>query len=433
LNKKYQKSGIMKKNNNGDHNPGRYIVMLEKGDSPSINKVERDFSVSITSSEDLSSENRSFNILSGTKSIFYKNLNVVVMEDIEPGLLNKSINDTKSPVIFYEKDRIFTPANELDLIRSIRSLSDSMQEKLLELEEIIKKKAEKPKPVVEMEWGLKAIGLDRTPYTGQGVDICILDTGFDARHADFSTRTIEGKSFVPGEAWDEDIHGHGTHCAGVAAGNKRSDNEKRYGIAPGAGLKIAKVLSASGSGTTSSIVDAIDWAITKKYRVISLSLGSPVKLNEPPSLIFERAGETALENNCLIIAAAGNDSRRPSMPKPVSCPANSKSIIAVAAIDEKFRIARFSNGGINAADGGEINVCAPGVDVLSCYPSNKNNYTLLSGTSMAAPHVSGMAALYMEAFPDLTARQIWQLLEEKAIQLNGLSYLDVGKGLIQAI
>lgn len=423
----------MKKNNQENHDPGRYIVMLEKGDMSSLNKIERDFSVSITSSEDLGKEKRSFNILSSKKSIFYKNLNVVVMEDIEPGLLNKSVADTKSPVVFYEKDRIFTPVSELDLVKSIKSLSDSMQEKLLELEEIMKQKAKKPKPVVEMEWGLKAIGLDRTQYTGRGIDICVLDTGFDARHSDFSTRTVEGKSFVPGENWNEDVHGHGTHCAGVAAGNKRLDNEKRYGIAPEAGLKIAKVLSASGTGTTSSIVDAIDWAITKKYRVISLSLGSPVKLNEPPSLIFERAGETALENNCLIIAAAGNDSRRPSLPKPVSCPANSKSILSVAAIDEQFRIARFSNGGINAADGGEINVCAPGVDVLSCYPANKNNYTLLSGTSMAAPHVSGLAALYMEAFPDLTARQIWQLLEDNAIPLNGLSYRDVGKGLIQAI
>jgi subtilisin family serine protease len=423
----------MKKNKKGDKNPGRYIVLLEKGDISSLKKVEKEFSVSITSSEDLSKEKRSFNILSGKDSIFYKNLNMVVMEDIEPDLLNKSLVDSNSPVVFYEKDRTFTPVSELELVKSIRSLSAAMQEKLLELEEIIRQKAEKPKPVVEMEWGLKAIGLDRTQFTGRGIDICILDTGFDARHSDFSNRTVEGKSFVPGEAWDEDIHGHGTHCAGVAAGNKRLDTEKRYGIAPEAGLKIAKVLSANGTGTTSSIVDAIDWAITKKYRVISLSLGSPVKLNERPSLIFERAGETALENNCLVIAAAGNDSSRPSMPKPVSCPANSKSIMSVAAIDEQLRIARFSNGGINAADGGEVNVCAPGVNVLSCYPAIKNNYTLLSGTSMATPHVSGLAALYMEAFPELTARQIWQLIEENAIPLDGLSYRDIGNGLIQAI
>jgi subtilisin family serine protease len=107
--------------------------------------------------------------------------------------------------------------------------------------------------------------------------------------------------------------------------------------------------------------------------------------------------------------------------------------MSVAAIDEQLRIARFSNGGINAADGGEVNVCAPGVNVLSCYPAIKNNYTLLSGTSMATPHVSGLAALYMEAFPELTARQIWQLIEENAIPLDGLSYRDIGNGLIQAI
>ncbi|HBU45887.1 MAG TPA: protease, partial [Porphyromonadaceae bacterium] len=120
--------------------------------------------------------------------------------------------------------------------------------------------------------------------------------------------------------------------------------------------------------TTSSIIDAIDWAITKKFRIISLSLASPVKLNEKPSVLFETVGIRALDSNCLIIAAAGNDSKRPALPVPVSAPANSLSIMAVAAIDNQMRIARFSNAGINAATGGNVNVCAPGVDVLSSYP-----------------------------------------------------------------
>jgi subtilisin family serine protease len=424
----------------------RYIILLDRGDKSSLKKIEKEFHVNITSSEDLSKDNRSFNILSSECSVFYKNLDVIVMEDIELERMEKSLTDQKSPVIYYEEERTFSPlklvdlnhgnphfANELELLSSIKLLTESLQNQILELEDVLISKLIPYTPVADMEWGLKAIGLDKTQYTGKGVDICILDTGFDLGHPDFVNRIIEGKSFIAGEAWDKDVNGHGTHCAGTAAGNIRLDTGKRYGVAPESNLKIAKVLSDNGIGTTSSIIDAIDWAITKKFRVISLSFGSPAKINEPPSLIFEIAGQKAMENNCLLIAAAGNDSSRPSIPKPVSFPANSRSIMAVAAIDEQLRIAKFSNGGINAATGGEINVCAPGVNVLSSYPKNKGNYNYSSGTSMAAPHASGLAAIYMEAEPSLTAKEIWLLLEENAIYIENLKYRDIGKGLIQTI
>lgn len=428
----------MGKTNNKDteKDTNRYIVLLDKGNATSLKKIEKEFQISITSSEDLSKDNRSFNILNTDNSIFYKNLDVVVMEDIELEHLNHSLNDSKSPVIYFEKERVFTPVNEFDLINELKSQSVSFQKKILELEDLLKIKSIPQAPKIEMEWGLRAIGLDKTQYTGKGIDICILDTGFNITHPDFTNRTIEGKSFIPNEDWDKDFHGHGTHCTGTAAGNKRIDTGKRYGVAPESNIKIAKVLSDTGKGGTSSIIDAIDWAISKKYRIVSLSLGSPVGMNEPPSLIFEKVGEKALENNCLIIAAAGNDSNRPSLPKPVSCPANTKSIIAVAAIDEQHRIARFSNAGINASTGGEINLCAPGVDIFSSYSINSNKpslYALLNGTSMATPHVSGLAALYMEANPGMNAREIWELLEKKAKPVANALYRDIGKGLIQAI
>ena len=167
-----------------------------------------------------------------------------------------------------------------------------------------------------------------------------------------------------------------------------------------------------------------------------MSLASPVGINEPPSLLFETVGKKALENNVLIIAAAGNDSNRPSLPRPVSAPANSVSIMAVAAIDSQMHIARFSNAGINAATGGNINVCAPGVDIVSTYPRKNgisNDYKVLSGTSMATPHVAGLAALYMEQFPGLNAAEIWTLLENHAKPIENLKYRDIGKGLIQTI
>ena len=97
-------------------------------------------------------------------------------------------------------------------------------------------------------------------------------------------------------------------------------------------------------------------------------------------------------------------------------------------------ITYFSNGGINAVNGGNINVAAPGVDIFSSYTQKKGNlsgYKLMSGTSMATPHVSGMAALYMEEFPQLSALEIWKLLEDRAKSITSLKYRDIGNGLIQ--
>ena len=414
----------------------RYIVLLKDQHKSSIKNVEKEFSVSVTSSELLSREKKSFNIIDAHNAILYKNLGVVVADDMDEEQLTSSVADASSPVIYFEKEREFFSADENTLIQELKTGIEQLKNKVLELENFIQNKPIPQHPVVEMEWGLKAIGINNTQYTGKGVDICILDTGLDAAHPDFTGRIIEGKSFIQGEEWDKDPNGHGTHCAGVACGNVRNDTGNRYGIAAESNLKIGKVLSDSGKGTTSSIIDAIDWAITKKFRIISMSLASPVGINEPPSLLFETVGKKALENNVLIIAAAGNDSNRPSLPRPVSAPANSVSIMAVAAIDSQMHIARFSNAGINAATGGNINVCAPGVDIVSTYPRKNgisNDYKVLSGTSMATPHVAGLAALYMEQFPGLNAAEIWTLLENHAKPIENLKYRDIGKGLIQTI
>ena len=414
----------------------RYIVLLKDQDEKSIENVEKEFSVSVTSSELLSKDNRSFDIIDNNNAVLYKNLGVMVVDDIDEKQLAASLVDKKSPVVYYEKEREFFTADETSLFNDLKTSVELLKEKILELEKFLKNKPIPQPAAADLEWGLKAIGIDGTQFSGKGIDVCILDTGFDISHPDFVGRAIEGKSFIEGEEWDKDPNGHGTHCAGIACGNIRNDTGKRYGIAKESNLKIGKVLSNAGKGSTSSIVDAIDWAITKSFRVISLSLASPVQLNEKPSVLFETVGKRALDNNCLLIAAAGNDSSRPSLPLPVSAPANALSIMAVAAIDNQLRIARFSNAGINAATGGNINVCAPGVDVLSSYPKKNGSntgYKLLNGTSMATPYVSGLAALYMEQFPALDARKIWKLLESKAKPIEGLKYRDIGKGLIQVI
>ncbi|RNA60590.1 hypothetical protein D1631_00895 [Chryseobacterium nematophagum] len=413
----------------------RYIVLLEDQQTNSLKKVEKELEVSITSSEYLSKENRSYEVIDEDNGVLYKNLGVLVVENMDEAQLKSAVRNDSNPIVYFEKEKEFFPADELALINELKKQSVELADKITELEKYIINKPLPQKSLVEMEWGLKAIGLGNALYTGKGVDICILDTGLETSHPDFLSRDIEGKSFIDGEDWNRDPNGHGTHCAGVVSGNIRSDNGKRYGIAKDCNLKIAKVLSDNGKGTTSSVIDAIDWAITKKFRILSLSLASPVKLNETPSLLFETVGARALENNCLIIAAAGNDSSRPSIPLPVSSPANAQSIMAVAAIDGQMKIAKFSNAGLNPTTGGSVNVCAPGVDIISSYPKNtKNktsNYYAMSGTSMATPHVSALAALYVEQFPNKSAKEIWELIETKAKPIEGIKYRDIGSGLIQ--
>lgn len=414
----------------------KYVVLLQDQNSSAVKKVEREFNVSLTSSENLSSTNKSYDIIDADNGVLYKNLGVAVMDEPDVEQLEAAVNNDRSPILYYEEEREFFAVNEMDLINNLKLKAAELSSLISELESFINNKPLPQKSLTEMEWGLKAIGIDRAQFTGKGIDLCVLDTGFDLSHPDFSARNIEGKSFIPDEVWDRDPYGHGTHCAGTAAGNVRQDSGKRYGIAGDCNLKIGKVLSNKGKGTTSGIIDAIDWALEHKFRIISMSLASPVKINEKPSPIFEAVGRKALASNCLLIAAAGNDSKRPAIPLPVGAPANCSSIMAVAAIDSQMRVAAFSNGGINSANGGNVNVCAPGVDILSARPIKAPDnlpYTMMNGTSMATPHVAGLAALYMEKFPDLTADKIWELLENTAKPIQNLKYRDIGSGLIQFV
>src|SRR5207248_1816327 len=191
---------------------------------------------------------------------------------------------------------------------------------------------------------------------------------------------------------------------------------------------IGKVLSDQGSGGDSGILAGINWAIANKCSVISMSLGAPVQSGELPSPVYEAVGERALAANTLIIAAAGNDSRRPGTIAAVGRPANCRSIMAVAAVDKKLLVGVFSCGSVNP-DGGSVDIAGPGVDVRSTWPMPQR-FNTVSGTSMATPHVSGIAALWLEA-KRLTAALLWTTLTQSARRLNASSS-DVGSGLVQA-
>lgn len=275
-------------------------------------------------------------------------------------------------------------------------------------------------------WGLVATRGSVSARTGTGIGLAVLDTGLDLNHADFVGRPIMSKSFVAGQAV-QDGHGHGTHCVGTSCGPKDPPGpSRRYGVATQARIFAGKVLSNQGSGSDGQILAGMNWAISNQARVISMSLGADVN---QVSQAYTTVGQRALAAGTLIIAAAGNNANRPAGNVGfVGMPANSPTIMAVAAVDANLRIANFSARS-SALAGGKVDIAGPGVAVYSSWPM-PTQYRSISGTSMATPHVAGVAALISQA-TGARGAQLWAKLTQTARPLS-LSSADVGAGLVQA-
>ncbi|SNY95890.1 S8 family serine peptidase [Halomonas sp. hl-4] len=265
---------------------------------------------------------------------------------------------------------------------------------------------------MEVTWGLAQCKVPQSSCTGAGIKVAVLDTGMDLGHPDFADREFVTRSFV-GEPV-QDINGHGTHCIGTACGPKVPDgNTQRYGIAYEAQVFVGKVLTNSGSSTGAGVLAGLNWAIAQRCEVISMSLGS----QSPVQAAYTHAGEAALRNGCLIIAAAGNASAR------TGSPANSPTVMSVASLDENLKPSRFSNHG-------KIEIAAPGRDIFSSWPRPSRHKTI-SGTSMAAPHVAGCAALWAQSDSSLRGMKLWQQL---VVSVQALPSREsrIGAGLVQA-
>lgn len=260
------------------------------------------------------------------------------------------------------------------------------------------------------------IGLDQckvspSPLSGSGIKVAVLDTGLDMGHPDFAGRSITAETFVGQPVQDE--HGHGTHTTGTACGSKNPKyNVPRYGIAYECQIFVGKVLTNSGSGSTGSVLNGINWAIANRCEVISMSLGSQA----PVQTAYTAAGSSALDKGCLIIAAAGNAA------SDTGAPANSPTIMSVSSLDETLIPSHFTNFG-------KIEIAAPGRGVLSSVP-RPALYALMNGTSMAAPHVAGCAALLAQSDPTLRGMNLWQGLQSSALRLSLPAY-NVGSGFVQ--
>jgi subtilisin family serine protease len=280
-------------------------------------------------------------------------------------------------------------------------------------------------------WGRQITRAAGSRFTGRGVRIAVLDTGLAAGIGDYHGRTVVAESFVPGDLSTDDVHGHGTHCAGTACGTSTPGQPPRYGVAPDAELFIGRVLGRDGRGNEGWILAGVNWALRNRCDIVSMSLGAWVPRGFRYDDGFEALAARALARGTLIVAAAGNDSRRPAQLEPVNHPANCPSVLAVAALSlttpgatPSVDVARFSNAGLDPE--AEVNLAAPGEDVLSSWPHPPFTRRLM-GTSMATPHVAGIAALWAES-KGIRGRALWEQLRASAV---GLPYAaaDVGWGL----
>ncbi len=261
-------------------------------------------------------------------------------------------------------------------------------------------------------WGLNACKVPPSLRSGSGIKVAVLDTGMDLGHPDFAGRPVVSQTFVGQPV--QDLFGHGTHCIGTACGPKAPAGLiPRYGIGYRASMFVGKVLSNSGSGSSASVLAGMNWAVANRCQVISMSLGS----QSPVQPAYTAAGQAALNNGCLIVAAAGNAS------SSTGAPANSPTIMSVAALDSNLSPSSFSNFG-------KIDIAGPGRDVFSSWP-RPTRYKTISGTSMATPHVAGCAALWAETSPNLRGITLWRKLQATARHLPFPSS-KVGAGLVQA-
>lgn len=273
---------------------------------------------------------------------------------------------------------------------------------------------------------------------GEGITIAVIDTGV-APHYDLvkpSNRIVAFKDFVNDNSTPYDDNGHGTHVAGIIAGNGYSSKGKYVGVAPKSNILGIKALDENGGGSTSDIISALSYVIDNKekfnIKIINLSLGTPVN-NNPEKDPLLKAVEKCVEAGIVVVSAAGNSG---PMEKTILSPGISSKVITVGAVDDKRTIdisddsiAEFSSRGPTPQGLLKPDLVAPGVNIRSLSNSKLDSYTSLSGTSMATPLVSGSLALLYNRHGDLSPDECKKKLTQACVPLNE-SMQSQGSGML---
>ncbi len=269
-------------------------------------------------------------------------------------------------------------------------------------------------------WGITRVQAPQAHsagYQGAGVKVAVLDTGIDSSHQDLD---VDGGYSVFTDSANSnpfnDGHGHGTHVAGTIAALNNTVGV--LGVAYNVDLYAVKVLDNSGNGSYAGIAEGIQWAVDNNMDIVNMSLGG-----SSSSTILENMCNAANQAGVLLIAAAGNSGNSWGIGNNVGYPARYSSVMAVAATDSNNKRGYFSSTGPT------VEISAPGVDILSTVPGN--GYASNNGTSMASPHVAGVAALVKAAKPSLSNTQIRNILNNTATSLGSSNHY--GNGLVQAV
>ena len=251
---------------------------------------------------------------------------------------------------------------------------------------------------------------------GTGVVVAVLDSGIDKNHPDLAGKVVGEVNFVDSERTIDDLLGHGTAVAGIIAGSGTASGGRYMGVAPGASLLNVRVIDSKGSGQISDIIAGIDWAIDNGADVLSMSLGG-LNLGEsnPP---ISMAADNAMDAGTVVCVAAGNLDERLLLLMLVASsvclgcvesPGDGVKVITVGATDCDDRIAAFSGSGPLRDGRYKPTLVAPGVNVVSTVPQNLDiegkigsYYAAASGTSLSTPVVAGVAALLIQAEPEIT-------------------------------
>ncbi len=268
-------------------------------------------------------------------------------------------------------------------------------------------------------------------FDGTGVTVAVLDTGVDTTHPDLAGVITETRNFTPSPTTEDKV-GHGTHVAATIAGTGAAAGGTRKGVAPGARILAGKVLNDSGSGLVSWILDGMEWAAGSGADVVNMSLGGGP--TDGTDILSQGLDALTDQTGTLFVVSAGNDGENGEF--TVGSPGAANRALTVGAVDRNDALAEFSSRGPRTGDFAiKPDITAPGVGIVAARAAGTTfgtpvdaSYTALSGTSMAAPHVAGAAAILAQQHPGWGARELKDALASTAERKDGLTVFEQGGG-----
>ncbi len=328
---------------------------------------------------------------------------------------NERVNTSLIAQAGGEVDHVFTRLEIVEArvpVQAIQGLRNNPQISFVESNQAVK-------ALETIPWGIERIFASENQLrdtwqdtSGENTKVAVLDTGIDGAHSDLNV--VGGVNFVNSEPYDVDLNTHGTHVAGIIAALNQGSGIA--GVAPGVSLYSVTVLNSEGSGFISDVIKGIEWAMDEDIAIINMSLGA-----EEHSEALLQMVDAAFAAGHLLIGAAGNEGTFNGNGDTVAYPARYQAVIAVAASTQNDNRATFSS------HGPDIELIAPGSNIHSTLPGD--TYGNKNGTSMAAPHVAGVAALMWSINPNLSNEEIRQILRNTAEDI-GLKSEHQGYGLV---